>query len=162
MAGDPADIGSAPIRVFILQIENPLRGDVHACHVTTGRVNHPLRLSRSAARVQHEKRMLGIQRLCGMLPRHLRGEFMPPHISAVDHVDGLAGTLVHHHFLNRGRVCQRLVCVLLERHYKTLDCESLILSRSASALKPPNTTLCVTPMRAHASIAIASSGTIPM
>ena len=31
-------------------------------------------------------------------------------------------------------------------------------SRSDSALKPPNTTLCTAPMRAQASIAIASSG----
>jgi hypothetical protein len=36
--------------------------------------------------------------------------------------------------------------------------ESLMRSRSDSALKPPNTTLWMAPMRAHASIAMASSG----
>ena len=35
---------------------------------------------------------------------------------------------------------------------------SLIRSRNDSALNPPNTTLCTAPMRAHASIEMASSG----
>ncbi len=43
----------------------------------------------------------------------------------------------------------------------TVACASLIRSRSASALKPPNTTECGAPIRAHASIAIGSSGTMP-
>ena len=43
----------------------------------------------------------------------------------------------------------------------TLACASLIRSRSDSALNPPNTTECGAPIRAHASIAIGSSGTIP-
>jgi hypothetical protein len=43
----------------------------------------------------------------------------------------------------------------------TLASASLILSRRESALKPPNTTECGAPIRAHASIAIGSSGTIP-
>ena len=40
----------------------------------------------------------------------------------------------------------------------TAHCESLMRSRSDSELKPPNTTQCTAPMRAQASIAIASSG----
>ena len=44
----------------------------------------------------------------------------------------------------------------------TLHCESLMRSRSESLLKPPKTTLCTAPMRAQASIAIASSGTSGM
>ena len=43
-----------------------------------------------------------------------------------------------------------------------LACASLMRSRSDSELKPPNTTLCTAPMRAHASMAIASSGTSGM
>ncbi len=39
-------------------------------------------------------------------------------------------------------------------------CASFIRSRKASALKPPNTTLCAAPIRAHASMAIAASGII--
>ena len=38
--------------------------------------------------------------------------------------------------------------------------QSLMRSRSASAEKPPKTTVCVAPMRVHASIAIAASGII--
>ena len=40
----------------------------------------------------------------------------------------------------------------------SVACASLMRSRSDSALKPPNTTEWTAPMRAHASIAIASSG----
>ena len=40
--------------------------------------------------------------------------------------------------------------------------QSLMRSRSASAAKPPNTTLWVAPSRAQASIATATSGTMPM
>ena len=43
----------------------------------------------------------------------------------------------------------------------TFASASLIRSRSASALNPPKTTECGAPIRAHASIAIGSSGTIP-
>ncbi len=39
---------------------------------------------------------------------------------------------------------------------------SFIRSRSASAEKPPNTTECTAPMRAHASMAMAASGTMGM
>ena len=44
----------------------------------------------------------------------------------------------------------------------TLAWASLIRSRSASAEKPPKTTECTAPIRAQASIAIGSSGTIGM
>jgi hypothetical protein len=40
--------------------------------------------------------------------------------------------------------------------------QSWMRSRSASAAKPPNTTVWGAPMRAHASIATATSGTMPM
>ena len=40
--------------------------------------------------------------------------------------------------------------------------QSLMRSRSASAEKPPNTTVCVAPMRVQASIATAASGIIGM
>jgi len=42
----------------------------------------------------------------------------------------------------------------------TVAAASFIRSRTASAEKPPNTTLWVAPMRAHASMAIAASGII--
>jgi hypothetical protein len=42
----------------------------------------------------------------------------------------------------------------------TVASASFMRSRSASAEKPPNTTLWVAPMRAQASMAIAASGII--
>ena len=44
----------------------------------------------------------------------------------------------------------------------TLHSASLIRSTSESGLKPPNTTECGAPMRAQASMATGSSGTIGM
>ncbi len=44
----------------------------------------------------------------------------------------------------------------------TLQRASTMRSRSASAAKPPNTTECTAPMRAHASIAYTVSGIIGM
>ena len=45
---------------------------------------------------------------------------------------------------------------------RTLRLQSLIRPESASAEKPPNTTVCGAPIRAQASIAIGSSGIIGM
>ncbi len=45
---------------------------------------------------------------------------------------------------------------------RTLAWASLMRSRSASAEKPPNTTLCGAPILAQASSAMGNSGTIPM
>ena len=45
---------------------------------------------------------------------------------------------------------------------RTFAPQSLMRSLSASELKPPKMTECVAPMRAHASIAMAVSGTMPM
>ncbi len=44
----------------------------------------------------------------------------------------------------------------------TLAPQSLMRSRSASELKPPKTTECGAPRRAHASMATTASGTMPM
>jgi hypothetical protein len=44
----------------------------------------------------------------------------------------------------------------------TLHSASLMRSINESGLKPPNTTECGAPMRAHASMATGSSGTIGM
>ena len=44
----------------------------------------------------------------------------------------------------------------------TFGCASSIRAASSAGANPPNTTECTAPMRAHASIAIAASGTIGM
>ena len=41
----------------------------------------------------------------------------------------------------------------------TVDCASISRPESASAEKPPKTTECTAPMRAHASMAMGSCGT---
>ena len=96
-----------------------------------------------------------------------------PVVAALLHVDRETRRRLalhdHDDVLDRRRVLQRFVGRLLERHDLAAPiaavggdehraCASLMRSRSDSALKPPKTTLCTAPMRAQASIAIASSG----
>ena len=80
-----------------------------------------------------------------------------------------AGALDDDHVLDRRRAGDRFVGDLLQRDDLAAAVaavggdeqaagESLMRSRSDSALKPPKTTLWTAPMRAQASIAIASSG----
>ena len=85
--------------------------------------------------------------------------------------DGGAGLPLHDDdVLDRWRSLERFVGHLLERddlpaaipavggHEQSRPAASLMRSRSDSALNPPKTTLCTAPMRAQASMAIASSG----
>src|SRR5439155_20004228 len=52
VAGYPADIGGAPERVALAEIEDVLGRRADARHVTAGRVHDPLRLPRGSRRVQ--------------------------------------------------------------------------------------------------------------
>ena len=45
MAGDPADVGSAPVDVFIFKIEDPFGGQVRLQQITGGRVQNAFRFS---------------------------------------------------------------------------------------------------------------------
>ena len=103
---------------------------------------------------------------------------MPPQVAAVGprHVD--AGPAHHQHVLDGlssssvpGRTASSTDSfsdTALPRRYcpsvvmTSLASASSIRARSAGAEKPANTTECITPSRAHASIATMASGTIGM
>ena len=70
-------------------------------------------------------------------------------------MDGVLGERLVGHLLERHDLAAAVAAVGGDEH---AACESLMRSRSDSALKPPKTTLWTAPMRAQASIAIASSG----
>ena len=61
MPGDPADVGSAPIDVVILHIENVFAGGVSAGEVSAGSVENTLGLSGGSGGVENEKRVLAVE-----------------------------------------------------------------------------------------------------
>ena len=48
VAGNPADIGCTPIRIFLLQIEHPLRGAIDSDGIARRGVHNSLRFARRA------------------------------------------------------------------------------------------------------------------
>ena len=63
VARDPSDVGSAPVHIVFLQIEDPFRGDVGSDRIAAGRVHNALRLAGRAGGVKDVERMFGIERL---------------------------------------------------------------------------------------------------
>ncbi len=125
MSGHPTDIGRTPKHVFVFHVEDPLRRDVGAGHVSACCVHHTFRLSRCAAGIEHEQRVLGIQRLDRKLIGRAGHHFLPPHIASWNHVDGVPGPLVNNDFLDTRSSCQRIVCILLQRHDRSSTISSV-------------------------------------
>ena len=61
--GHPADVGRAPVRVAVLDVEDPAVGDGRVRQVAAGGVHHSLRLGGRARRVQREQHVLGLDLL---------------------------------------------------------------------------------------------------
>ena len=81
VAGDPSDVGGAPVSVLVLQVEHPLRGDVGPDRLPTGGVYDTLRLTGGSRRVQNVERMLGVQPLGSHWSESGR-QLVPPVITA--------------------------------------------------------------------------------
>ena len=114
MPGDPADIGGAPVDVFVLQVEHPPHRHQHVRQVPAGRVHDALGLAGGAAGVEREQRMLAVE-LRGLAFRALRGnQLVPPHVASLAHLDLVADALEHQHFLDRRALLQRVIDILLE------------------------------------------------
>ncbi len=109
VAGHPADIGGAPVGVFVAQVEDPLHGHGGLQQVAGGGVDDALGLAGGAGSVEHEERMLAIELLGGAdLRRRLRSSVVPPMIAAVLHVDRAAGALVDDDVAHAGAIGERL------------------------------------------------------
>ena len=61
VAGDPADIGGAPVGVLFLQVEDPLHGHVGLQEIAGGGVDDAFGLAGGAGGVEHVERMLAIE-----------------------------------------------------------------------------------------------------
>ncbi len=93
VAGDPADIGGAPVGVFLADVEDPLEGLLGIEQVAGLGVQHALGLAGAAAGVEDEEGVLGVHGLGGAGVRDAGGiEFgIPVAIPPRDQVHRLPG-----------------------------------------------------------------------
>ena len=109
VAGDPADIGGAPIDILIAHVEDVFAGGIGAGEVTAGGVQDALGLPGGARGVEDEKRVLGIETfrlvLCGGVPGFLMPPMVPPRL----HGNVIAGALDDEDVRDLAVFLQRLV-----------------------------------------------------
>ena len=115
VAGDPADVGRAPVHVVVgVEIEHVLVGERDLREVAAGRVHDALRLRGRARRVQQVQQVFAVHVL-GRTLRICRGDQVGvPMVATVDHVDRLIDALDDDHVLDRRRVGQRRIDVRLQ------------------------------------------------
>ena len=122
VAGDPAHIGRAPVDVVVLDVEDPLEGEVGPEVVAGGGVHHPLGLAGGAGGIEHKQPVLAGHRLgraVGALGLH---QPVPPVVAALLHGAVATGTIqpAHHqhglHTRSPALGAESLVHRRLERH----------------------------------------------
>ena len=114
VAGDPSDIGGAPVDIVVLQVEHPPHRHQHVRQVSAGSMHDALGLAGGAAGVEGEQRMLAVE-LRGVALRALRGDqLVPPDVAPLAHLDLVADALEHEHFADRIALLQRVIDILLE------------------------------------------------
>ncbi len=169
--GDPADVGGAPEHVALgLDVENRMHRVGTLGEIAAAGVHDALGLARGARGVEQEQRVFGVERLRGVFCGRGIDGVVPPHIAALipGHVNSRAP---HHQHVLDGAIraptassAASLSGAGLPRRncpsavITSLAWASAIRARSAVAVKPANTTLCIRPSRAQASIAITASG----
>ena len=108
VAGDPADVGGAPVHVVGLEVEDHLVGVRRAEEVAGGRVQDALRLGGRAARVEQVEHVLGVDRDRRAVLRLAIDDVVPPVIALCGHVGAVSETVDDEHALDRRRVGHRL------------------------------------------------------
>jgi hypothetical protein len=118
VAGDPADVGGAPVDVGLrLQVEDVVVRRGAADEVAGGRVNDALRLGGRAGRVHEEQEVLRVHRLgraAGGVVVEL--EVVQPDVAPLLPRDLVAGAADDEAAGDAGYVGERLVGGALERH----------------------------------------------
>ena len=115
VAGDPADVGGAPVDVVVLDVEHRPVGVGREQQVAAGGVQHALGLPGGAGGVEDEQRVLAVVQLRLVLGRGAVDDLVPPQITVVVPVHVLAGTTHHHDLLHRLALVRSLVAGLVDR-----------------------------------------------
>ena len=169
VAGDPADVRCAPVKILVAQIEDIFRRRINPEQIAAGGVQNSFRFSGRAAGVKNVKRMLGIE--CHRLAIRIDvfQLAMPPNVAAFFHVNFIARSPENDDTFDRGAAAESMIDILFQRDNRAAAIAAIRRDQrgrptirdaiaNASALNPPKTTECTAPMRAQASIAIAASG----
>src|SRR3954469_13337300 len=90
MAGDPADVGSAPEKLSGAIIEHIMKSGRGPHRIAAGGVEHALGLAGRSRRIEYEERVLGSHWLAWTLVRHGRTELVVPMVAALPHLDRIA------------------------------------------------------------------------
>ena len=117
--GDPADIGCAPIHIGLgLDVEDVVVGVGRLRQVPAGGVHDALGLAGGSRRVEQEQRVLGVERLRGVLGRRHVDGLVPPQVAALGPRRVNSGAPHHQNVLDRTSASRRhgLVDGLLQRH----------------------------------------------
>ena len=114
MAGDPADVGRAPVDVVLLQVEHVARGQVRPDQVPAGRVLDALRLAGRARGVEQEEQVLGVHRLRRALGLGLRHRLVVPDVALVVPGHLVLGAPHDHHGVDEREALDARVDLLLE------------------------------------------------
>ena len=177
VAGDPADVGGAPVHVVGLDVEDLLVAVRRADEVARGRVGDALRLRRRAGRVEQVEHVLAVERDGRAVGGLAVDEVVPPDVAALDDGrlrGGVAEPPDHQDVLDGRRLGDRLVDGRLERHRLAAAVAAVggddelrlgVVDPAATAPRPRSRRRrpCAgAPIRAQASIAIGSSGIIGM
>ena len=117
VAGDPADIGGAPVNIARVVIENVFKGGGRVDQIAAGGVQHPFRFTGGARGIEDEQRIFGVHLDGAVFGAGVRHQIAPPQIAAFLPVDFTAGTFQDHDVFNAVyvRVFQRVIDVFLQR-----------------------------------------------
>ena len=118
VAGDPANVGGAPVDVCLrLEVEDHRVGRCDADEIAAGRVRDPLWLRRRSGRVHEEQQILTVHRLA-RAGRKVVGdvELVVPVVTPLRHFDGVSRATHHDGRANPGGRGHRLVRDALQRH----------------------------------------------
>ena len=100
MTGDPADVGCAPVNVFIADVEDVFHRAINPEQVTAGRMQDSLWLSGRTAGIENVEGMLGIEPHRWAIDIDVFQFAMPPNIATFFHVDLVAGAFVNNYALH--------------------------------------------------------------
>src|ERR1700722_1824552 len=102
MAGDPSNVGGAPVSVFVFQVKDQLGCEVGSDGISRGGVDHAFGFAGSAGSIENVQRMFGVERIGGTNVGSVHHQLVPPVIAAFLQVDFGSGTLVDDHMLYAG------------------------------------------------------------
>ena len=123
VAGDPADVGGAPVDVGLgLEVEHRPMRVRRPGQVAAGRVQDPLRLAGGPGGVHDVERVLGVEELARVLRGRPADGVVPPDVDVVVPLDVLAGAAYDQHLVDDVRLRARLV----HRRFQRRGCPAAV------------------------------------